>query len=220
MRALLIEDETSDNSINRCLFSLQYKIDITYDMQDALYYLNIRKYNIIIYNSSQSSSNFLTQSKKIKKENKDVFVILISSSSNPQVEIIAYQHLVDYYISNPVNLAILTAKIKSLQYDSDSDIVEKGKIKLNSKNGTITYKNRHNIKLNGKSFLILEYLLKNSDTISSKEVLLNNFWVEPELVTPNVIEVAINNIRKEFKNYTNDQIIETIRKKGYKIILI
>ena len=39
---------------------------------------------------------------------------------------------------------------------------------------------------------------------------------EPELVTPNVIEVAINQIRQKMDKPLNISTIETIRRRGYR----
>ncbi|MBT3882162.1 MAG: helix-turn-helix domain-containing protein, partial [Campylobacteraceae bacterium] len=41
-------------------------------------------------------------------------------------------------------------------------------------------------------------------------------WEEPELVTPNVIEVAINQIRQKMDKPLNIATIETIRRRGYR----
>ena len=50
----------------------------------------------------------------------------------------------------------------------------------------------------------------------SKEQLLDAIWEEPELVTPNVIEVAINQIRQKMDKPLNIATIETIRRRGYR----
>ncbi|EAL6918191.1 helix-turn-helix domain-containing protein, partial [Campylobacter jejuni] len=41
-------------------------------------------------------------------------------------------------------------------------------------------------------------------------------WEEPELVTPNVIEVAINQIRQKMDKPLNISTIETVRRRGYR----
>ena len=50
----------------------------------------------------------------------------------------------------------------------------------------------------------------------SKEQLLDAIWEEPELVTPNVIEVAINQIRQKMDKPLNIGTIETVRRRGYR----
>jgi len=56
----------------------------------------------------------------------------------------------------------------------------------------------------------------HSDQIVSKEQLLDAIWDEPELVTPNVIEVAINQIRQKMDKPLKISTIETVRRRGYR----
>ncbi|EAJ3889862.1 homeostatic response regulator transcription factor HsrA, partial [Campylobacter jejuni] len=65
-------------------------------------------------------------------------------------------------------------------------------------------------------FEVLTHLARHSDQIVSKEQLLDAIWEEPELVTPNVIEVAINQIRQKMDKPLNISTIETVRRRGYR----
>jgi two-component system OmpR family response regulator len=56
----------------------------------------------------------------------------------------------------------------------------------------------------------------HKDQIVSKEQLLDAIWEEPELVTPNVIEVAINQIRQKMDKPLGITTIETVRRRGYR----
>ena len=67
-----------------------------------------------------------------------------------------------------------------------------------------------------KPFEVLTHLARHSDQIVSKEQLLDAIWEEPELVTPNVIEVAINQIRQKMDKPLNISTIETVRRRGYR----
>ena len=79
----------------------------------------------------------------------------------------------------------------------------------------ITYQGTE-IELKGKPFEVLTHLARHSDQIVSKEQLLDAIWEEPELVTPNVIEVAINQIRQKMDKPLNISTIETVRRRGYR----
>lgn len=63
---------------------------------------------------------------------------------------------------------------------------------------------------------MLTHLARQRDQIVSKDQLLNAIWDEPELVTPNVIEVAINQIRQRMDKPLNINTIETVRRRGYR----
>ncbi len=62
----------------------------------------------------------------------------------------------------------------------------------------------------------MTHLARHRDQIVSKELILDAIWEEPELVTPNVIEVAIDQIRQKMDKPLGISTIETIRRRGYR----
>ena len=86
---------------------------------------------------------------------------------------------------------------------------------INPEEEKIIYKGKE-IELKGKPFEVLTHLAIHKDQIVSKEQLLDAIWEEPELVTPNVIEVAINQIRQKMDKPLNISTIETVRRRGYR----
>ena len=72
------------------------------------------------------------------------------------------------------------------------------------------------ISLNGKTFDILAYLALRKQRVFSKDEIINALWEEPEYVSDNTVEVAINQIRKRLKNILGFQVIHTVRRRGYK----
>ncbi len=96
-----------------------------------------------------------------------------------------------------------------------TNLIEIEDLVINPDEEKITYKNQE-IELKGKPFEVLTHLARHRDQIVSKEQLLDAIWEEPELVTPNVIEVAINQIRQKMDKPLNIATIETVRRRGYR----
>jgi DNA-binding response OmpR family regulator len=72
------------------------------------------------------------------------------------------------------------------------------------------------VSLNGKTFDILAYLALREKRVFSKDEIINALWEEPEYVSDNTVEVAINQIRKRLKSILGFQVIHTVRRRGYK----
>jgi len=72
------------------------------------------------------------------------------------------------------------------------------------------------VSLNGKTFDILAYLALRKQRVFSKDEIINALWEEPEYVSDNTVEVAINQIRKRLKSILGFQVIHTVRRRGYK----
>ena len=88
------------------------------------------------------------------------------------------------------------------------------KLKLNLKNKTAEV-NDEPVKLNGKQFDLLEYLINNKNTILTKEQIFDRIWGFESDTSTTVVEVYASNLRKNLKKYGYDHYIKTFRGLGY-----
>jgi DNA-binding response OmpR family regulator len=93
--------------------------------------------------------------------------------------------------------------------------IDVGKLVIDIANKKIEYDDKI-VSLNGKTFDILAYLALREDRVFSKDEIINALWEEPEYVSDNTVEVAINQIRKRLKSILGFQVIHTVRRRGYK----
>ena len=124
---------------------------------------------------------------------------MLSARDDDESEIEALQAGADDYIRKPFNFDVLIARLEARLRFGGSSIIEIDNLIINPEEEKIIYKNQE-IELKGKPFEVLTHLARHRDQIVSKEQLLDAIWEEPELVTPNVIEVAINQIRQKWIN--------------------
>ena len=151
----------------------------------------------------------------IKSNTPKTVVVVLSARDDNESEIEALRAGADDYIRKPFDFDVLVARIEARLRFGGSSIIEIEDLIINPEEEKITYKEKE-IELKGKPFEVLTHLAIHSDQIVSKEQLLDAIWEEPELVTPNVIEVAINQIRQKMDKPLNISTIETIRRRGYR----
>ena len=75
--------------------------------------------------------------------------------------------------------------------------------------------NDEQLDLSGKSYDILEYLVRNKDIIITKEQLFNRIWGFESETIWSVVEVYVSNIRKLLKKYDYHIYLKTLRNVGY-----
>ena len=121
----------------------------------------------------------------------------------------------DDYIKKPFDFDVLVARIEARLRFGGTNVIKIDDLIIDPDEEKITYLGQ-DIELKGKPFEVLTHLARHSDQIVSKEQLLDAIWEEPELVTPNVIEVAINQIRQKMDKPLNISTIETVRRRGYR----
>lgn len=215
MRVLIIDsDRELTNAIEQRAKESNYQADTAENISDGEYHLEVRNYNIILidWDTISSSGNMLA---KIKKRQTKSSIIVFSSNPSKDCEIDALRSGADDYIGKPIDLDILLVRMEAKLRLGASNIIEIDELIISPEEEKIIY-NGDDIELKGKPFEVLTHLAMHRDQIVSKEQLLDAIWEEPELVTPNVIEVAINQIRQKMDKPLGITTIETVRRRGYR----
>ena len=216
MRVLIIEDEIGVGKIlSPLLTENNYQCDVAENLGDAKYYLDIRNYDLVLFDWGEVGTNDIGLIADIKKDAHKTSVIVLSERKDKESEIEALRAGADDFIRKPLDHDILLVRIEAKLRFGASNIIEIEDLIINPEEEKIIYQGNE-IELKGKPFEVLTHLAMHKDQIVSKEQLLDAIWEEPELVTPNVIEVAINQIRQKMDKPLDITTIETVRRRGYR----
>ncbi|MEA2047243.1 MAG: homeostatic response regulator transcription factor HsrA [Campylobacterota bacterium] len=216
MRILIIEDNTElSKQLHERLTEQNYQADIAENIGDAKYYLDIRNYDLILLSWPHKNKSHIDLIPAIKINAHKTSIIILSERSDKESEIEALKSGADDFIRKPLDYDVLLVRIEAKLRFGISNIIEIEDLIINPEEEKIIYQEKE-IELKGKPFEVLTHLAMHKDQIVSKEQLLDAIWEEPELVTPNVIEVAINQIRQKMDKPLDITTIETVRRRGYR----
>jgi len=216
MRILIIEDEVTLNKmLAEGLKEFGYQSDVVETLKDGEYYLDIRNYDLVLMDWMLPDGNSVDIIGDIKSKTPKTVVVVISARDDNESEVEALRSGADDYIRKPFDFDVLVARIEARLRFGGSNIIEIDDLTINPEEEKITYIEQE-VELKGKPFEVLTHLARHRDQIVSKEQLLDAIWEEPELVTPNVIEVAINQIRQKMDKPLGITTIETVRRRGYR----
>jgi len=216
MRILIVEDESTLNrTLQEGLEDFGYQVDIAENFKDAEYFIDIRNYDLVLTDWMLPDGDGLELTKIVKNRSSRTSVVVVSARDDKESEIKALKTGADDYIKKPFDFDVLLARIECRLRFGGTSVITIDSLGINPDEEKITYDGVE-IELKGKPFEVLTHLARHRDQIVSKEQLLDAIWEEPELVTPNVIEVAINQIRQKMDKPLNISTIETIRRRGYR----
>ena len=216
MRILIIEDEISLNkTITEGLNEFNYQTDVAENLKDGEYYISIRNYDLVLVDWMLPDGNGLEIISQVKSRSPRTAVVVISAKDKAKDEVEALRAGADDFLAKPFDFSVLVARIEARLRFGGTNLIEIEDLVINPDEEKITYKGQE-IELKGKPFEVLTHLARHRDQIVAKEQLLDAIWEEPELVTPNVIEVAINQIRQKMDKPLNIATIETVRRRGYR----
>ncbi|MDR2904795.1 MAG: response regulator transcription factor [Helicobacteraceae bacterium] len=160
---------------------------------------------------------------KVKRQGKNASLIVISDDRGKHTLINSLNRGADDYCAvdftaNGVekkDLMLLVARMEARLRSGCTNILYMEDLVIDPDEEKLFFKEKE-VELKGKPFEVMTYLARVRGQIVSKEVLLDSIWEEPELVTPNVIEVAINQIRQKVDKPLGINTIETVRRRGYR----
>ena len=216
MRILIVEDEvTLNKTIAEGLAEFGYQTDSSESFKDAEYYVGIRNYDLVLTDWMLPDGNGIDLIGLVKQKSARTSVVVLSAKDDKESEIKALRAGADDFIKKPFDFDVLVARLEARLRFGGSNIIKIDDLIIDPDEEKITYLGQE-IELKGQPFEVLTHLARHSDQIVSKEQLLDAIWEEPELVTPNVIEVAINQIRQKMDKPLNISTIETVRRRGYR----
>ncbi|MFP6297503.1 response regulator-like transcription factor HsrA [Helicobacter pylori] len=213
MRVLLIEkNSVLGGEIEKGLNAKGFMADVTESLEDGEYLMDIRNYDLVMV----SDKNALSFVSRIKEKHSSIVVLVSSDNPTSEEEVHAFEQGADDYIAKPYrSIKALVARIEARLRFWGSSVIEIGDLTISPDEEKIIYKGRE-VEVKGKPFEVLTHLARHRDQIVSKEQLLDAIWEEPEMVTPNVIEVAINQIRQKMDKPLGISTVETVRRRGYR----
>lgn len=216
MRILVIEDDPSfSEALSKILKDSKYQINLAENLKDGIYFAKTYHFDLAIINYfPQSMPTFISQIKNLSPK---TAIIILAKEYKKEFELSSLKAGASDFLTHPIDFDILLARLEVHLCFKSTHTIQINELSIIPSEECVTFKNQ-TLEIKGKSFEVLTYLAMHQNRIISKEELLDALWEEPKLVTPNVIEVAINQIRQKLDKPFQIQSIETIRKRGYRLI--
>lgn len=149
----------------------------------------------------------------------NVPIIFISSASDNMSIVMAMNMGGDDFISKPVDLAVMMAKIQAVlrrTYDMVGKVhalEHRGAI-LNLNDASLTYQGGR-IELTKNEFRILQTMLENKGKIVSRDTLMTKLWQMDCYVEENTLTVNVTRLRKKLESVGLSDFITTKIGSGY-----
>ncbi len=146
-------------------------------------------------------------------------VLILTAKDAIEDRVIGLDAGADDYLIKPFAFPELLARIRALLRRGRSDQILRLKCD-DLEMDLVTRQVRRaeqEIQLSAREFDLLEYLMRNSGHIVSRQMLARDVWMETDRVTPidNVIDVHMTRLRKKVDQPFEQQLIHTVRGVGF-----
>ena len=189
-------------------------VDSAKDLYDATNFTDFRHYELVIIVDEGVKFSLERYVNEVKKKKSETKIIILTDNPKQQADFFALgvDDVVYYHCDQPDLIAVRVLSNMRHLFGTQVNI---DKLVIDIANKKIEYDQKI-VSLNGKTFDILAYLALRKQRVFSKDEIINALWEEPEYVSDNTVEVAINQIRKRLKSILGFQVIHTVRRRGYK----
>ena len=219
MRLLLVEDDLKIASfILKGLKESGFAVDHAADGEDGLHLALNELYDAAIIDIMLPKLDGLTLIQEMRRQNVNTPVIILSARRTVDDRIKGLRTGSDDYLTKPFSFSELLARIQALirraSGASELTSLAVGDLTMNFLTREIKRGGRK-IELQPREFSLLEYLMRNWETVVSKTMILEHVWGYDFDPQTNVIEAHICKLRDKIDKGFGTKLIHTIRGAGY-----
>ena len=218
MRILIAEDEQDLNRIlAERLKSEHYSVDSCYNGQDALDYLDSAEYDALILDIMMPVMDGLTVLKKLRSRGSSLPVLLLTAKDSVDDRVRGLDAGANDYLVKPFAYEELSARIRVLlrkPAEAPKTVWKLADLEVHLDTRKV-FRAGEEIRLPGKEFSLLRYMIQNQGIVLSRDKLEQHIWNYDYTGGSNVIDVYIRYLRKKLDEGREPKLIHTVRGAGY-----
>ncbi len=222
MRVLLVEDDTaSAKSIEMMLKTEGYVCDSTDLGQDGLEIGKLYDYDLIILDLMLPDMDGFDVLRRLRMANVQTPIMILSGLAEPENKIKGLDIGADDYLTKPFHIEELMARVNALMRRSGGHArprIQLGPVTVDLSSQRV-YLNGEEIELTTFEYKVLNYLVMHPGEVVTKTDLSEHIYEEDADRDSNVIEVFIGRLRRKIDPDGTLNPIETLRGRGYRLVL-
>ena len=202
MRILLAEDELAlSKAYAQVLIMQGYEVEQVYDGKEALEAANSGTYDLMIFDVMMPKMSGLEVLKALREAGNTTYVIMLTAMSELDDKVEGLELGADEYLTRPIPLKELVARVRSLERRIDTNYNENvltfGSVKLNVSQQELSAKN--SIILAGKETKLMEVLMLNKNKKLSTEYIYNHVWSKDDDSDTGYVWIYISYLKQKLK---------------------
>lgn len=228
MKVLLVEDD-KDAALYliKGLTESGYQVDHVDDGDKGLAHALNNTYNVLIIDRMLPHRDGLSIIQNLREKQVNTPVLVLSALGEVDDKIEGLTAGGDDYLTKPYSFAELLARLKAIMRRQDGSTNNEANKKVSTKlrvaNLTFNlvtrkvYRSNELIRLQPKELQLLEFLMRYTNQIVTRKMLLEQVWgfhFDPET---NVIDTQISRLRSKIDKNFSPPLLQTIRGQGYRL---
>lgn len=220
MRVLVADDDIRLASVvSRGLSEEGYAVDVAHDGEEAQYLAEINDYDLIILDIMMPVQDGLSVCRALRNDGLKTPILMLTARDAVADRVVGLDTGADDYLVKPFAFDELVARVRALtrrQSPSRSPELVAGDLSLDTVTRRLT-RNGTEIPLTSKEYAVLEYMMRNPDTVLSRGMIEEHAWNNDFDSVSNLVDVYIRRLRSKIDPTDGPGMIETVRGAGYRL---
>jgi DNA-binding response OmpR family regulator len=221
MKLLLVDDDQSlTASLRRGLQAEGFTCDVANDGPDGLWMATESTYDLIVLDLMLPGRNGFQVCADLRARDNWTPILMLTAKHGDLDQAEALDTGADDYLSKPFSFAVLVARIRALVRRAAGRPpapVTVGDLHIDPATRRVSRAGRP-IELTTRQFQVLEFLVRRSGHVVSKDEILAGVWAQDFDGDPNIVEVYVRRLRSRIDEPFGRRSIETVRGAGYRIV--
>jgi DNA-binding response OmpR family regulator len=219
-KILLVEDDVDLTvMIVEWLSFEHHSVEVVHNGQEGMERLRLCQYDAIILDWSLPEMTGLEICRTYRQANGVAPVIMLTGKNSIADKENGLDSGADDYLTKPFNMKELSARIRAVlrrSSNSTTNILTVGELTIDPTKYKLT-KNGKEIQLLPREFALLEFFMRHPDEVFSGDALLQRVWHSESDATSEAIRTCIKRLRQKIDGDSDDSVIQTISRVGYKL---
>lgn len=196
-----------------------YAVDVVHDGTEALEFCSTGTYDLILLDLMLPGCSGDDVVLSLRAAQSTTPVLILTAVNETHRTISLLDSGADDFMTKPFDLGELIARCRALirrSKGASQAMLRFGDLQLHTGEQSVIRAGRA-IDLSPTEFRILEYLMYRPRVVVSKRELLEHLYDFTWEHHSNVIEVHVSNLRRKLRGERDDDIVETLRGRGYRL---
>ena len=220
MRILLIEDDVAiARSLKEGLEDEAYAVDVAHDGDEGYRTATADDYDAIILDIMLPSMNGYEVCQALRQDGKRTPILMLTARDAERDIVKGLDTGADDYLAKPFSFEVLLARLRAIlrrPNEKLGEILRVGDLTLDPSLKKVMRASQE-ISLTTKEYGVLEYLMRNTGKVLSKEQIITHVWDFDADVLPNNVELFIMFLRRKVDKPFGKKLIHTVPGFGYKL---
>jgi DNA-binding response OmpR family regulator len=218
IKIVLVEDEKKlAHSLERLLVRSGYEVSLVFDGQSAIDAVTRQELHLMVLDINLPVKSGIEVLHHIRSSSYHTPVLVLTARDTIQDKIKGLEIGADDYLTKPFDSAELLARIQAILRRSGAlrtSILQSADLTLDVVKRVVKRANQ-TINLTQTEFALLEFFLRNKNTILTRRRLAEQVWGYKFDTGTNIVDVYISYLRDSIDKGFSPKLIETVRGEGF-----